>query len=301
MSESAVLGSVVIPAHNEAAVIARCLDALLADFQTGELDVVVSCNGCTDGTAEVVRSSGHAVRVVEIARSSKTAALRAADQAITVFPRIYLDADVVLPSVAARRVLDYLHSDGALAARPPIRYNTRDSTLIVRSYYRTRSGVPALMGSLWGAGVYGLSAEGRARFVDFPDLIGDDLYIDQHFRRDEIAVINAPPVVVNVPHGAADLLRILRRIYKGNSENRALPVRRPHNTATTKSTIRDLVDLAFSQPLKVLDVSIYVLLAVVARCTLAVAPSASWERDHSSRAGLVAHQASGAQRGGPDE
>ena len=38
-------GLVVIPAHNEGAVIRRCLDALFRGFGAGELDVVVACNG----------------------------------------------------------------------------------------------------------------------------------------------------------------------------------------------------------------------------------------------------------------
>ncbi len=60
------LGSVVIPAHDEAAVIGRCLDALFTGFEPGELDVVVVCNGCTDDTASAARASGHPVRVVEL-------------------------------------------------------------------------------------------------------------------------------------------------------------------------------------------------------------------------------------------
>jgi hypothetical protein len=96
-----LVGSVVIPAHNEAAVIRRCLDALLDGFRPGELEVVVACNGCTDGTADIVRSSGHAVRIIEIQVASKPAALRAAEELVTIFPRLYLDADVVLTASSA--------------------------------------------------------------------------------------------------------------------------------------------------------------------------------------------------------
>ena len=47
--------SFVIPAHNEEAVIGRCLTALLAGARRDELDIIVVCNGCTDRTAEVAR------------------------------------------------------------------------------------------------------------------------------------------------------------------------------------------------------------------------------------------------------
>jgi glycosyltransferase involved in cell wall biosynthesis len=277
------LGSVVIPAHNEAAVIARCLDALLADFRPGELDVVVSCNGCTDGTADIVRSGRHQVRVVEIETASKSAALRAADETAGLFPRLYLDADVVLTSGAARRVLDCLASAAALAARPPISYNTDGSSLVVRSYYRARTRVPAVMNSLWGAGVYGLSAEGRSRFREFPDLIGDDLFVDQHFDREEIAIVDASPVVVNTPRRTADMLRILRRAYQGNAQNRALAGSPAQQPGTTGGTTRDLVRLALREPARMADVSVYVALALLARATLTAGSSHTWERDDSSR------------------
>ena len=57
--------SVVIPAHDEEAVIGRCLDALFEGALPGELDVVVACNGCTERTAEIAGGYGPAVRVLE--------------------------------------------------------------------------------------------------------------------------------------------------------------------------------------------------------------------------------------------
>jgi cellulose synthase/poly-beta-1,6-N-acetylglucosamine synthase-like glycosyltransferase len=42
---SAAMSSVVIPAHNEAAVIGRCLSSILMDAEPGEFEVVVVCKG----------------------------------------------------------------------------------------------------------------------------------------------------------------------------------------------------------------------------------------------------------------
>jgi glycosyltransferase involved in cell wall biosynthesis len=279
----ALLGSAVIPAHNEAAVILRCLDALLSGFRPGELDVVVACNGCTDSTAEIVRSSGHQVRVVEVDAASKPAALRAAEEVVTAFPRLYLDADVVLSATAARQVLERLRAGPALAARPPIKYDTERSAPLIRSYFRARVEVPAVMGSLWGAGVYGLSQAGRARFARYPDVVAEDLFVDQHFARWEVEVVNSPPVIVTVPRRTADLLRILRRNYQGNAENRAIPCCHARPPATTPSTLRGLARLTLAGPAKTVDAATYVALAALARLTVAVAAPTRWERDSSSR------------------
>lgn len=123
----------------------------------------------------------------------------------------------MLPGPAARLVLERLRA-GAVAARPPIRYDSEASSALVRSYYRARSRVPSVLGSLWGAGVYGLSAAGRRRFGPFPDLVADDLWVDGHFDSAEVEIVDCPPVVVLAPRRSRDLVRVLRRTYVGKDE-----------------------------------------------------------------------------------
>jgi hypothetical protein len=258
---NSMLGSVVIPAHNEATVIRRCLDALFKGFGPGELDVVVACNGCSDSTAAAVRSSGHPVAVIELDIASKAEALRIAERAVRAFPRVYLDADVVLPGPSARRVLERLQSGPALAARPPISYSTEQSLGLVRRYYRARSRVPAVMASLWGAGAYGLAEAGRARFETYPDLIGDDLYVDQHFSPEEIEIVDCEPVIVIAPRRVSDL--------------------RP--SSTVRATAADVGRLGLGGPGAALDAATYATLAVSARLACKLTKAPAWERDESSR------------------
>ena len=283
------LGSVVIPAHDEASVIGRCLDALFEDFAPGELDVVVVCNGCSDDTPALARSAEHPIRVVEQRAASKPAALRAGDTAATDFPRLYLDADVVLPGCAARVVLERLRA-GAIAARPPVRYESGAASAPVRSYYRARSRIPAVLGSLWGAGVYGLSAAGRQRFDAFPDLVADDLWVDRHFDRAEVEIVDCAPVVVTVPRRSRDLVRVLRRTYLGKAEPAPVIDLGDPAPETLGSTTRDLRRLAATGPVAALDAATYAAFAAGARLALAVAPSGGpslatgrWGRDDSSR------------------
>jgi hypothetical protein len=111
--------------------------------------------------------------------------------------------------------------------------------------------------------------------------------VDQHFHRREVEIVSAPPVVVSVPRRTTDLLRVLRRTYQGNSENRTLQGAPAIQSATTPSTAHDLARLASAGPGKAVDAAAYVALAALARLTLAVAAPDGWERDNSSRVGLT--------------
>jgi glycosyltransferase involved in cell wall biosynthesis len=277
------LGSVVIPAHDEEAVIGACLAPLAALAADGAVEVVVVCNGCTDGTAEVARSFA-GVRVVELPVGSKPAALRAGDRAVSALPRIYLDADVVLAPQTARIVLDRLRDDGdgaPPAGRPPARYDASGSSLLVRRYYRARSRIPAVLGSLWGAGVYALSATGRARFDEFPDLVADDLWVDQLFAPGEVEILDCEPVTVRAPARTGDLLKVLRRTYRGKAEHHAT---RPGTAyETSGATARDVGRLARSGPAGLVDATVYTGLVVAARIARRLARNDKWERDDSSR------------------
>lgn len=276
------LGSVVVPAHNEQMVVGACLAPLAPLVADGRLEVVVVCNGCTDGTADVARSFA-GVRVVELPVGSKPAALRAGDRAVTALPRIYLDADVALTAEAACAVLARLDGSpgSALAARPPVRYDAAGSSPLVRRYYHARARIPAVLGSLWGAGVYALSAAGRARFGEFPDLVADDLWVDQLFAPGEVTIVDCPPVTVRAPVRTGDLLRVLRRTYRGKAEHR---VTQPGTAYETSGrTARDVARLARSGPSGLVDATVYTGLVVAARLARRMARTDTWERDDSSR------------------
>jgi glycosyltransferase involved in cell wall biosynthesis len=276
----AALGSVVIPAHNEAKVIGRGLDRLFDSLSAG-IEVVLVCNGCTDHTADVARSAGHPVTVIELDAASKVEALRAADKLVTAFPRVYLDADVLVTGTAIQAVLEHLSRPGALAARPPLAYDTSSSSWVVRRFYRARAEIPAVMGSLWGAGMYALSAEGRARFDEFPLLLADDLFVDRLFRTAEIDLVDTVPVVVVAPATATGLLATFRRTFRRNRAIRSLATDRPG----TRAAVRDLLRLARRGPEHALDAAVYAAIVVWARVLAWRHPRESpvWERDETSR------------------
>lgn len=276
------VGSVVIPAHNEAATIGRCLDALAAGVAPGEMEVVVVCNGCTDTTASLARQSRHPITVLELDAPSKIEALRAGERAVSALPRLFLDADVVLSGRAAKALLTRLAEPAAVAARPPIRYDAAASSWLVQRFYAARAQLPNVMGRLWGAGVYGLSAAGRSRFEDFPAVVAEDLFVDRLFTLAEVEVFPTEPVTVSCPRTARALLRVLKRTYRGNAALTGVPGRpRPG----TRATIRDLARLAFRGLSSLRDAIVYASFVAIARVVARFGSShiGMWERDDTSR------------------
>ena len=158
------------------------LRAITTGVPQEELDVVVVCNGCTDGTANTARRFGSAVRVIETDVASKVHALNLGDQAARSFPRIYIDADVVITADAIRALASRLEQGDVLAVAPTPNVDVTCSSLLVRAYFDIRSRLPSSREGIGGSGVYALSERGRSRFAEFPNLIADDMYVRVQFK-----------------------------------------------------------------------------------------------------------------------
>lgn len=282
-TRSTPIGAVIIPAHNEAAVIARTLRAIAPLAAASSAEVVVVCNGCTDRTAQIARGfSG--VRVVEIDRPSKSAALNAGDAAAGAWPRLYLDADVEIHPGAVAAVFAELETGRMLAARPSFRYDASGATMLVRAYYRARERMPSSDESLWGAGAYALSEAGHARLGQFPDATADDLIVDSLFVPGEKTVVTTEPVRVRTPRSLAGLLAILTRQRRGNRETPA--------QSTTSTTVLELAS-SVRGPFGLFDAGVYAALTAVGRRRARRTPATrAWERDDSSR-GVDSHTPGG--------
>ena len=252
----------------------RTLDALSIPLASGRVEVIVACNGCTDGTEELARSVT-GVRVIEVAEASKVAALNAGDRAASKWPRVYLDADIELPVEALCATLETLSTDpGMLCARPAFHYEIEGASWPVRAYYRARNRLPQASASMWGAGVYGLSRKGHQRLGEFPAVTADDCFIDRLFESTEKATLDCPRVTVRTPRSTSALLSTLKRVYRGNSELRGVPGVR------TGRTVRELV-ASVQGPVSAVEALVYGLFALAGR--LAPRRLPAWERDETSR------------------
>jgi glycosyltransferase involved in cell wall biosynthesis len=278
---AAKLGSIVIPAYNEGSVIRRCLDGIFSGLDPAEVEVAVVCNGCLDDTAAQARDAGYPITVLDLPEPGKAGALRAGERAVTALPRLYLDADVVMTGETVRRVLAAV-AQQPVAARPAVRYDTVQSTWPVRRYYAARAALPGLQTDLCAAGSYAFSRPVRERFDEFPDLIGDDLFAARVVTPEEIVVVDTEPVVIHTPRDARSLLKILKRVYRGNQQ---FAKERPDLARnTTAGTSRDLLRLV-TRPAHTVDALVFATFVVTARLMLRFEKGPTrWERDESSRA-----------------
>lgn len=273
-------GAVIVPAYNEATVIKRTLAPLSRAAIDGYIELVVVCNGCTDDTADVARSVP-GVRVLELEQGSKPAALNAGDAAATLWPRLYLDADIQISAEAVLAVLDRLAQGDVLAARPDFRYDSGSANAFVRSYYRAENRIRRHKPAIIGAGAYGLNEEGHSRVGAFPAVISDDLYVNTRFDANEMAVVATDPTVVITPADVKSLLAIKRRGYRGAAEvftgEHALNARvRNARLKTALSVVKTI-----RGPQSTVDAAVYLGIALARRCPYR--SSQVWERDESSR------------------
>jgi glycosyltransferase involved in cell wall biosynthesis len=271
--------SVVVPAHNEEAVIGRCLTALFAGADEGELDVVVVCNGCRDQTAEVARRAAPLATVVEIPVASKVAALNSGDRAARYFPRFYLDADIELSVAAVRQVAAVLEEGTVMCAAPRPVFDLADRTWPIRAFYDVWKEVPYRALDMVGSGVYALSEQGRARFGEFPELTADDQFVQQQFEPAELRSVGDASFIVHPPRSLRGLLAVRTRAYRGNRELAASGLAR---TAPPPSGAKTVLRLA-RRPRLAPSVAVYVAVNTLARRRAARAAGPGWERDESAR------------------
>ncbi|MFD7909760.1 glycosyltransferase [Streptomyces sp. NPDC059752] len=292
--------SIVIPAHNEGRVIGRLLDALLADASASGPDIVVVCNGCTDDTARVAGERGDRVRVVEIPTPSKHRALRVGDEHARGFPRLYVDADVVVGAADVGALVDTLDRSPELLAAAP----GRDVPLVgcawpVRAYYRVWQRLPAVREGLFGRGVIAVTEAGHARIAALPPLMADDLAASLAFGPGERRVVEEARVVVRPPRTWSDLIRRRVRAATSSAEYERFQAARraggPEVAAeqvseqTARTGTADLRALLRAQPALLPGVVVFVVAALAARRGSRKAirdqDFSTWLRDESSREG----------------
>jgi len=282
--------TVIIPAHNEVAVIARCLKSLLKDAPSGDsMQIIVAANGCTDDTAAAAQEAAPGATVLDLPVGSKTAAMNAANREARYFPRIYLDADVQCAYASLAAVAQALLEPGVMAAAPALRMDLSRSNWLARAYYRVWLTQPYVKNALVGSGCFGLSQSAYDRIGDFPPITGDDIWVYSRFaeaERRSVASDSADrPVffLVSPPRRAIDQIRVETRRRLGNEQVlRDYPS--PHYAGSNRPG--DLRD-ALRDGALIIDVAIYLAIKAIVRLRVTRAKRQRqdivWERDLAAR------------------
>ncbi|WP_108788935.1 glycosyltransferase [Erythrobacter sp. Alg231-14] len=217
--------SLIIPAHNEATVIARCLlTAMRGAPSPDSFEIVVAANGCTDDTVKIARETAPHAIVLDIATGSKTGAINAGNLAASHYPRIVLDADVECDYRSLAALAASVREAGIMTAAPSIRLETAHCNWAIKSYYAAWLKQPYAKSGKGGAGCYALSKAALERVGEFPDIIGDDIWIHTRFPDHEKRMVartsDGEPVfsTVRPPASAWQQVRVESRRMIGNAD-----------------------------------------------------------------------------------
>jgi glycosyltransferase involved in cell wall biosynthesis len=211
-------GTVLVPAHDEAAVIGRCLTTVLGDAAPDELDVLVVSNGSTDGTVEAARRAAPGAEVVDLAEASKTAALRAGFARALPGPVVVVDADVDVPTATVRALLDALDAGAeplVAAARPA--FDLTHCSGAVRRYYRVWTALPYAQRATIGSGVFALNQAARVALGEVPDVTNDDAWVRRSVPAGQRRIVDEQ-FVVRPARTVRALVARRARVVNGNRQ-----------------------------------------------------------------------------------
>ncbi|MBV7258271.1 glycosyltransferase [Erythrobacter crassostreae] len=282
--------TVIIPAFNEEAVIARCLSSLLDTAPPDhKMEVIVAANGCVDSTVQIAAETALDATILDIKKPSKTGAINAANAQANHYPRIYLDADIECSYSVIVALVNALGESGTMAAAPAIRLDTDHSDLLVKAYYRVWLKQPYASSGNGGAGCYALSRTAINEAGEFPDIIGDDIWIHTRFEQAQKRYVSEDksgnPVftIVRPPKNVLDLIKVEARKQVGNAEiTRLFPS--PHG-AQLRGT--GGISAAFRSGNRLLDIFVFFAIKLSARLLAQVnrllGRGSAWSRDVSAR------------------
>lgn len=268
--------AVIVPAHNEERGLPRLLDALAGL----DAEIVVIANGCTDATAAAARRYP-GVTVLETPVPSKIKALALGDRHSTAYPRVYVDADVVIDAAGVRALCAALTEHGVHAAGPAREIPMEGAGWAVRRYYELWQRLDGVREELFGRGVVAVDRTGHERIGAWPEVMSDDLVMAMSFVPAERVVVPAARAVIRPPRTYADLLRRRVRVVSGNRAAAGTSGLRRSATG-----LRQVAHLVRREPRLLPAAVVFIGTAVLAKVRGEIAVRrgrTAWLRDESSR------------------
>ena len=216
---------IVIPARGENDNLGRLILALACDAGSLRLCIVVALNGenldgmahCVELHRDLLARADHDLRVLVVPEAGKFHALNAADVARSGSPVVYLDADVMIQPGLLAELSAALQGAGPRLVGPT-REIIRPIGHLARSFVAIWSAMPGV-DSFIGHGCYAVNPAGRARWAQFPPLLGDDAFVFSLFAPHERVLVAGVGLWTTFPQGRA-LVATYRRWQQGNAQLR---------------------------------------------------------------------------------
>jgi glycosyltransferase involved in cell wall biosynthesis len=280
---AAPAGSVIVPAHNEEATIGLCLSGLLGEARPGEFEIIVVCNGCSDGTANVARGFGSMVRVVELEVGNKIVALNLGNKAARFYPRLYIDADLEITTESARSLLAAAAEPSCFAAIGRMETDVSQVPWLLRQYYAVWKRHAYLRQGKFG-GAYALSEAGCRHIGILPPIINDDEYVRRRIPQDRLRLVEGCSFRARMPRTLRDLVAVRTRVHRGNRQLRQMARASglPLPAAGPSQSMRSLVSTAWARPGLWPGLVTYVAVNTVSKLK-AMGRGTGWGRDESTR------------------
>lgn len=269
--------SVVIPVYNEASGLADRARNLVSGLPPG-CEVIFVCNGCTDDSQAILEVEVSEYATILTCPKGKARAIRLGEQHCSVFPRFYVDSDVVISGddlVALSAGLN----DRTLLVSPRIRFDFTGASRTAAALSGFWLSLPHGKSSAYHH-VLGISETLRSRWGQFPDLIADDTFIEGHAEDGEKAIIDTIFVTTSPPKTWWAWVRVRVRWQQGMNQL----IRERHRLPKSPGQTRAMLRLAI-QPrcalIAVLYISSVLLAHILARSGLF--PETEWITDETTR------------------
>jgi glycosyltransferase involved in cell wall biosynthesis len=273
------MASIIVPAHNEASVIAACLDSL--SEQRGVDKIIVACNGCTDNTVAIVKNYP-GVLCLDIATPSKVNALNEAEKQVQSWPVFYIDADTRLSAHAVEKICAAMESGELLLAAPEPVIDTSASSWWVKQYYKVWLSLPYIQDGVVATCSFVISEQGRKRFKNFPAIINDDGFVRCQFSSAERGNVPGTQVFITAPRELYSLIKIKTRARLGNMQLKLKQLcSRQESKPYSSILVNKLLSPAFVSV--VVYIGITAIIRLRARQQLKSISTYRWETDKSSR------------------
>lgn len=219
--------SVIVPVRNEAVQLAKTAPALKKALKGLPGEAIYVLNATQDNSAEIITQTfGAKVRLIELATSGKTAALRAGDAASRHSLRVYLDADITISPDIFQELLAPLMRGQADLVAPRIMVDLD-----------ALSGLALRVGRVWAdqlerrpdafLACTAMNEAGlRSRGI-WPDLLADDDWARNQISPDRRLIVTQTWIKISPPRDLLNWLKVRARWIQGSKQLRKLDPQTP--------------------------------------------------------------------------